>query len=202
MKTSNITHAEHAEKDSQRRSKHLTRAALLLIDVINDMEFPLGKALVRRALKPAQRILSLKRRAKAAGVPVIYVNDNFGSWRSDFAKIVRHCLEDGVCGEPIARRLLPDDDDYFVLKPRHSGFFSTPLELLLKHLGVQTLILTGFATNLCVLYTANDAYMHNYRIFVPRDCTAAERNDVYQHALDHIARCLKADIRTAARIPL
>jgi nicotinamidase-related amidase len=183
-------------------TKHAARSkvALLLIDVINDMEFPLGKRLLRTALPAARHIVALKRRAKALDVPVIYVNDNFGCWRSDFAKIVRHCLDDGVVGEAIARLLVPDPDDYFVLKPRHSGFFKTPLELLLKDLGAQTLILTGFATNLCVLYTANDAYMHDFRIFVPRDCTAAERTDVYEHALAHIERCLKADIRTAARI--
>jgi nicotinamidase-related amidase len=188
----------HSKKQAAAKSK----VALLLIDVINDMEFPLGDALLRRAAEPARRIAALKRRAHALGVPVIYVNDNFGCWQSDFAKIVRHCLDDGVRGASIARLLLPGEGDYFVLKPKHSGFFSTPLELLLKDLGAETLILTGFATNLCVLYTANDAYMHDFHIYVPRDCTAAERPDVYKHALDHMEHCLKADVRTASRIPL
>src|SRR5207248_2360578 len=108
---------------------------------------------------------ALKKRAKAAGIPAIYVNDNFGIWQSDFRSVVRHCLEDGVCGAPIARLLAPEADDYFVLKPKHSGFYSTTLDILLDYLGVRALILTGIAANICVLFTANDAYMRDFRLF-------------------------------------
>lgn len=178
------------------------KVALLLIDVINAMDFPEGAHLKRHAEPAATRIAALKRRAKALGIPAIYVNDNFGRWQSDFNKQVRHCLEDGVRGASVARRLVPEEDDYFVLKPKHSGFFSTTLGTLLKYLGAQTLILTGFSSELCVLYTANDAYMRDFRIFVPRDCTAAEQKDLHERALAHMARCLKADVRSGARIPL
>ena len=178
------------------------KVALLLIDVINDMDFPEGEHLKRHAEPAARRIAALKRRAKALGIPALYVNDNFGRWQSDFNKQVRRCLEDGVRGAPIARLLAPEEDDYFVLKPKHSGFFSTTLATLLRYLGAETLILTGFSSELCVLYTANDAYMRDFRIFVPRDCTAAERADLHDRALSHMKRCLKADIRSGARIPL
>ena len=98
-------------------------------------------------------------------MPAIYVNDNFGRWRSDFRQILDHCLQSP--GRAIARLLVPHEEDYFVLKP-HSGFEYTTLDVLLKHLGADTLILSGVATNFCVLFTAHDAYMRDYRLIVPR----------------------------------
>src|SRR5436190_17271382 len=115
-----------------------SEVALLLIDVINDLEFAGGEELLEYALPMARQIGDLKRRFKAEGIPVIYVNDNFGRWRSDFKRIVRHCLDDDVRGKPIAELLAPDEDDYFVLKPKHSGFFRSSLDLLLIHLGAHT----------------------------------------------------------------
>src|SRR5690606_23976661 len=129
--------------------------ALILIDVINDLEFPAGDQLLDLALPMAERSAELKKRATEAGVPSIYVNDNFGRWQSDFNVQVDHCLNDGVRGQPIVELLQPDEDDYFVLKPKHSGFFSTTLDILLSYLQVKTLILTGVAANICVLFTAN-----------------------------------------------
>src|SRR3982074_2300235 len=81
--------------------------ALVLIDVINDFEFEGGEELLRTALPAARHIARLKQRAQHAGVPVIYVNDNFGRWRSDFKRIVTHCLSDNVRGRPIAELLAP-----------------------------------------------------------------------------------------------
>jgi nicotinamidase-related amidase len=178
------------------------RVALLLIDVINDMDFPQAADLMRHAEPAARRCARLKRRVKALGIPVIYVNDNFGHWQSDFKKQVSHCLADGVRGEAIVRLLLPEADDFFVLKPKHSGFYSSALDILLRYLGAEVLILAGFAGNLCVLYTANDAYMRDFRLFVPRDCTASEQKQTNDYALEQMEHCLKADIRIAARIPL
>jgi nicotinamidase-related amidase len=176
--------------------------ALLLIDVINDLEFDEGRNLLKHALPMARAIARLKRRAHAAGVPVIYVNDNFGRWQSDFRKQVRHCLQDGVRGEPIARLLAPDEQDYFVLKPKHSGFFSTQLEILLEHLGTQTLILTGMAANICVLFTANDAYMRGYDLIVPRDCVASNTKRENDYALAQMRDVLKAETPLSAKIDL
>ena len=132
-------------------------AALLLIDLINDLEFPGGEELLEHGLPAARCVAALKRRAKQAGVPVVYVNDNYGRWQSDFTKLVAHCLEVGVRGRPLAELLQPDEDDYFVLKPKHSGFFSTTLDVLLAYLGAKTLVMTGLTTDICVLFTANDA---------------------------------------------
>lgn len=169
--------------------------ALLLIDVINDLEFDDGDKLLKHALPMARRIADLKQRAKSAGVPVVYVNDNFGRWRSDLNAQVEHCLNDGVRGRPIAELLKPDADDYFVLKPKHSGFYSTTLDTLLDYLGVQTVVLTGMAGNICVLFTANDAYMRDLKLVVPRDAVASNTQDENDHALVQMEKVLKADVR-------
>jgi nicotinamidase-related amidase len=169
--------------------------ALLLIDVINDLEFEGGDALLEAALPMAKQLAGLCERARRAKVPVIYVNDNFGRWRSDFNAQVEHCLAEGVRGEPVVRLLQPRPDDYFVLKPKHSGFFSTALDLLLTHLEARTLILTGMATNICVLFTANDAYLRDYQLAIPEDCCAAPRLTDHRIALDQMRTVLKADTR-------
>jgi nicotinamidase-related amidase len=174
--------------------------ALVLIDVINDLEFEGGEQLLHNALPAARNIARLKQRAHQAGVPVIYVNDNFGRWRSDFKRIVTHCLRDEVRGGPIAELLAPDHDDYFVLKPKHSGFFSTTLELLLRHLGAHTLVLTGIAGNNCVLFTANDAYMRDYKLLIPADCTASINPAANENALLQMQEVLKADIGPSTEI--
>lgn len=128
--------------------------ALLLIDVINHMDFEGSDALVRHAVLMARNIAALKQRARRAGIPVIYINDNFWRWQSDFRGVVEHCLNDGVPGEEIARILEPEEDDYFVLKPKHSAFFATTLDTLLAYLGAKTLILTGVAGNIRILFSA------------------------------------------------
>ncbi len=176
-------------------------AALILIDVINDFEFPGGEQLLRLALPAGRKIAALKQRAKEAGIPAIYVNDNFGRWRSDFKKIVAHCRDESR-GRPFVELLLPDEDDYFVLKPKNSGFYSTTLDLLLIHLGAKNLIITGIQGNNCVLFTANDAYMRDYKIFVPSDCTASSADEENQHALAQMQNVLKADISLAEELDL
>ncbi|HET9222744.1 MAG TPA: isochorismatase family cysteine hydrolase [Roseiflexaceae bacterium] len=171
------------------------RVALLLIDLINDFEYPGGADLFAQAMPTAERILALKLQARRAGIPVIYVNDNFGKWRSDFRKLVAHCLEDTVRGEPLARLLKPDDEDYFVLKPKHSAFFSTTLDLLLQYLKANTLILTGLSGDMCVLFTASDAYMRDLHLVVPADCVASIEPQANCLALEQMRRLFQADIR-------
>ncbi len=176
--------------------------ALLLIDVVNDFEFEGGEALLELALPVGGQIASLKARAKQHGIPAIYVNDNFGKWQSDLNKIVSHCMEDGVRGEPFVKLVLPDEQDYFVLKPKHSGFYCTSLDLLLKHLGARSLILTGIAGNNCVLFTANDAYMRDFKLFVPADCVVSQTKEENDYALKQMQQVLKADVRLWAELDL
>ena len=176
--------------------------ALLLIDVINDLEFPEGEQILASSIEMAKRIAALKQRAKQAGIPVVYVNDNFGRWQSDFSKQVNHCLRDGVRGQLLAELLQPDEDDYFVLKPKHSGFYSTTLDILLEYLGASRLILTGLAGNICVHYTANDAYMRDFELYIPSDCTVSNTREENDYALDFMRRLLKADTRASSELDL
>jgi nicotinamidase-related amidase len=175
---------------------------LLLIDVINDLEFEGGEKLLRHALPAAKRIAAFKQGCKAAEIPAIYVNDNFGKWRSDFKKLVSHCVDDNTRGREIVEVLKPEREDYFVLKPKHSGFYCSTLDLLLKHLGAQTLILAGFTADICILFTANDAYMRDYRLMIPSDCVASQEETENQRALKFMERVLKADIRPSIEIDL
>jgi nicotinamidase-related amidase len=176
--------------------------ALLLIDVVNDLEFPDGETVLRQALPMARRVARLKQRCKDAGIPVVYVNDNFGKWRSEFSAVVRRCLGEPVRGQPIVRLLEPDGDDYAVVKPKHSGFYATPLELLLTYLGARTLILAGLTGDACVLLTAADAYLRAYRLFVPGDCVVSADRSANRWALRYMRRVLGADIRPSTRLRL
>ncbi|MGN6671911.1 MAG: cysteine hydrolase family protein [Thermomicrobiales bacterium] len=176
--------------------------ALILIDVINDLEFPGGEDLARYALPMAQRIAALKARAKAAQIPVVYVNDNFGRWRSDRRQLIDHCLQEGRRGKALVELLRPEEDDYFVLKPKHSGFFSTTLDTLLEYLGANTLILAGVAGNICILFTANDAYMRDFTLYVPADCVASNHAEENDYALRQMETVLKADITPATDLDL
>jgi len=179
-----------------------SEVALLLIDVINDLNFPEANQLLRYARPMARKILRLKERAKKAGVPVIYVNDNFGRWRSDFRRQVAHCLREKSPGREIVSLLQPEEDDYFVLKPKHSGFFSTTLDTLLRYLGAKKLIVTGIAGNFCVLFTANDAYMRDYEIIIPSDCTVSNTAEENRQALTLMRKFLKADTRASTKLRL
>src|SRR3954453_14740181 len=166
--------------------------ALLLVDVINPLDFADADEFLRHALPAARAMAALKRRARAAGVPVIYANDNFGRWRSDLSAVVERCLRPDCKGRPLCELLRPGPDDYFVLKPKHSAFFSTTLELLLRYLNVRTLVLGGFAGNICVLFTANDAYLRDLSLVIPSDGIAsntAEENDAALALMQKILKC-------------
>src|SRR5215204_5481069 len=143
------------------------RTALLMIDVINDMDFPGSETLVRLAEPMAKTLRTLKRRARAAGIPTIYINDNFGKWQSDFRATVAYCMKKTVPGHRVAKMLKPDSKDYFVLKPKQSAFFGTTLDTLLRDLKTKRLILTGIAADNCVLFSANDGYLRDFKLHVP-----------------------------------
>lgn len=176
--------------------------ALLMIDVINDLDFHDGEKLLEQAIPMARRLAALAKRARALGIPVVYVNDNFGKWRSDFRMQLRHCLEDGTLGKPIAELLAPEKDDYFVLKPKQSGFFATTLETLLEYLDTKTVIVAGLTTDQCVLFTASDAHMRDLQILVPEDCSAATDPENHDRALVLMRRTIEADTTPSEKIDL
>ena len=191
-----MRNGEIPSPDSQRRT------ALLLVDVINDMDFEGSEALVALAEPMARRLQALKRRARAARMPTIYINDNFGKWRSDFRMLVEHCVNEPVPGREVARLLKPDEEDYFVLKPKQSAFYGTTLDTLLRDLGTTTVILTGIAGDNCVLFSANDAYMRDLKLFIPSDCVASNSEEENRSALKLMQKVVKADIRPSSELDL
>ncbi len=174
--------------------------ALLLIDVINDLAFEGSQPLIEQAEAMALRLVRLKRKAARAGVPVIYINDNFGRWRSDFRQTVAHCTAASSPGRRVSQRLRPSSHDYFVLKPKHSGFFDTTLDTLLEALRIRRVILTGIAGNICVLFTANDAYMRELKLLTPPDCMVSNTAEENEHALRQMEVVLKADVTPSTQL--
>ena len=168
---------------AHRESTETSASALLLVDVINRMDFPEGPALLRQALRIADTLVRLKRRWQRARLPVVYANDNHGQWRSNFSQVVAACVADDAPGAAFVRQLRPDPDDYFVLKPQQSAFFASPLHDLLDHLRVRRLVIAGLAGDGCVLATAIDANMRGFHCHVPADCTASPTLDRNRRAL-------------------
>jgi nicotinamidase-related amidase len=175
---------------------------LLLIDVLNDFDFPNNEYLLEQSRGLAERIRALKRRCKSLGIPAIYVNDNRGRWRSDLKEVLRQVLRDDAPGRGFARKLTPDPNDYVVLKPKHSAFFATPLELILQHVGAHTTIVAGLTTNACVLVSAGELFLREYRLFVPSDVVAALDPESQEEALKLIRENYKADTTPSSELDL
>ena len=174
---------------------------LLLIDVLTTFQFPDGDAILRGALAMRDALFRLKERAREAGIPVLYINDNFGDWRSEKEVLMGRCLE--AKGAQFVRALLPDSEDYFVLKPMHSAFYMTPLEVLLQHLQVETLILTGVTSNSCISVSAHDANMRGFDIYIPPDCSCARNEEEHTQALFQLGAMAGAKLirSTSLKLP-
>ncbi|MFD1020729.1 cysteine hydrolase family protein [Thalassobacillus hwangdonensis] len=177
-----------------------SKTALLIIDVINKMDFDGGENLLDHALPMADRLQAFKKRVKEAGFPVIYVNDNFGLWQDNAEEIIEECKQGR--GKPVIEKMQPDEDDFFVIKPKHSGFFGTQLDILLHQMGVEQLIITGLTGDMCVLFTANGAYMREYDLFIPEDCVASEQEEDNKNALEIMKRSLFADMTQSDELDL
>lgn len=187
-------------KSSLKRVKLRSGDAILLIDVMNDLDFPGGDKILPWAIRLAPLVRATKSRALAASIPVIYVNDNYGRWGGTWREIFAHCARKGALGARVTRSLKPTKDDIVLLKPRHSAFFGTPLNVLLEELGVRRLILAGMATNLCVLMTAYDAKMNGYPIIVLSDCCAAESDFDHNLVLRQLQQFFDAEICTSTQL--
>ena len=175
---------------------------LLLIDVINDLDFPKNQNLIGRSEELSANILKLKQRCREAGIPTIYVNDNRGRWRSDFCNVVRQAPRPDAPGRKMVKRLAPNENDYVVLKPKRSAFYATPLEILLEYIGANAVIVAGVTTNACVMITASDIYVRDLKLFVPEDCVAALTEEDQKNALDLMQRNFGADTRPSDELNL
>lgn len=174
--------------------------ALVLVDVLTTFKFPDGDAILEGAMRIRDPLVRLKARARKAQIPVVYVNDNFGDWRSEKEVLIGRCLE--AKGTQFVRPLIPDSEDYFVLKPMHSAFYMTPLEVLLLHLQVEMLILTGLTSTSCITATAHDANMRGFDIFIPPDCSCARNAEEHRQALAHLEAAAGAKLRPSTKLKL
>ncbi|UOQ83820.1 isochorismatase family cysteine hydrolase [Gracilibacillus salinarum] len=171
----------------------MKNTAVLIIDMINDFHFHEGDLLLNNTEEILPNIDQLKQYAKKHKLPIIYINDHYNTWETDFKQIAQTCLTKE--NEAIIQRGLPDEEDYFIMKPQMSGFFRTPLRSLLEHLNIEHLIISGIAGNICVLFTANDAHMRGYTLHVPENCIASNTHRHNHEALKLMEAVFKADIQ-------
>ncbi|MBT2691339.1 cysteine hydrolase [Bacillus sp. ISL-47] len=178
-----------------RKSQQIS-PALIIIDMINDFNFNHGRILAKKALEISGPIIKLRSAFHEQNLPVIYVNDHYNLWQADLHTIINYCKN--PLSEPVLRQVHPAQHDYFLIKPKHSAFYGTALNTLLHQLGVNTLVMTGIAGNICVLFSANDAYMREYLLYIPHDCTASNDDHDNENALKMMEKVLKADITSFA----
>jgi len=190
------------ERDPHGLAPDRSETVLAILDLISDFSFEGGREVARAALPVARRIARLKARARAARVPVVYINDAVGRWRSDFPGMVRHCRREQSRGREVVDAIAPEPDDYCILKPKHSAFFATPLDLILELIGARRLILTGVSSNQCVLFTANDAYVRDLELLIPRDCISARKQADTRLAIRYFGTVLGADLAPSTRLRL
>lgn len=172
----------------------MPKPALLIVDVINHFAFAGARALATAADAIGAPLRALRGRFDAAGLPVIYANDNWTDWQGGFPDLVASSLALGGASAHLAERLAPEDGHYYVLKPKHSAFMATALPVLLQQLDVDRIAITGIATDSCVLATAIDAHMRDYRLWVPGDCTAARTPALKRAALHVLRHTCHADV--------
>ena len=177
-------------------------AALLIIDLINRMDFPGAEALREGAATASEAVLRLRGEADRLGVPAVYVNDNHGQWHSERARIVEACTGEDSPGRELSTRLAPRRDDFFVIKPQVSGFYATNLPVLLPRLKVSRLVLTGVAADICVLFTAADAHMREYRLWAPADAVASPEPRRTGWALEIMRETMGAETRPTTELGL
>lgn len=175
--------------------------ALLIVDMISNWDFPDAESIVPFAERIAPRIAELQARCRRNGVPIIFANDNHGRWRSDFRSLVDASLTSDR-GARITAQIQPQETDYFVLKPMHSAFFATPLELLLADLNTKEVLVAGISTDQCVVVTVAEARMRGLDVRVLADCTATQSAARHKRALLHLVEALRVETPEASEVKL
>jgi len=168
--------------------------------MVND--FAADPGLIESARTAADVISDLRDQADACETPVVYVNDNHGQWHSERSRIVGAFLQPDCPSRDVVERIQPRDNDYFVIKPQFSGFYATNLPVLLPRLGVNRLVLTGAAADICVLFTAADAHMREYDLWIPSDAVASESPERARWALEIMQASMGAEVAPTRALPL
>lgn len=177
-----------------------SKAAILIIDLLNTFDFDGGDALKDIVADMIAPLRDFRRQAREAEVPVIFVNDNYGRWHDEPSELIAFAIA-GKGGDVI-REVAPANGDYFVIKPESSGFYATTLPALLPRLGVSRLVLIGVAADICVLFTAADAHMREYDLWVPRDLVASHHDERARWSLEMMENGMSADIRPTSELSL
>lgn len=170
----------------------LANTAVLFIDLINDFNFHGGEKLRSNMEEIVPNLLKLRQFAEEHNLPIIYVNDHYRLWQSNPDIIIQHCTNDA--NQPIILKVKPKPSDYFLIKPQHSAFFQTPLLSLLCELGKTHIIMAGIAGDICVLFSAKDAYMYQFSMHIPKNCIASEQKEGNEYALYLMNTVMKANI--------
>jgi nicotinamidase-related amidase len=176
------------------------RTALLVVDMLNTYEHDDADALARSVRAAVPQIRGLIDRARAADVPVVYVNDNYGDWNSSSEELAQRAL--AGCHPDLVEPVLPRSDDAFVIKARHSVFYSTPLEYLLQTMDVGRIVLAGQATEQCILYSALDGYVRHFEVAVPSDGVAHVHAHLAEAAVEMMQRNMRAEVAPAEELRL
>jgi nicotinamidase-related amidase len=176
------------------------KSALIVVDMLNEYDHEDADVLVESARAALPGMRRLIERAGQEGTPVVYVNDNNGDWSAGrpelLARAVAGRARDVV--EPIA----PGEGTWFIAKARHSIFYETQLEYLLREQEVERIVLVGQVTEQCILYSALDAYVRHFAVAVPRDAVAGIHRDLADCALRMMERNMRAEIVDAGDCPL
>ncbi|SES15177.1 Nicotinamidase-related amidase [Gracilibacillus ureilyticus] len=170
----------------------MKKTAVMIIDMINDFNFAEGDMLLEHTKKIVPNIKKLREYADKNDMPVIFVNDHYETWETDYKTIAKTCLTDK--NKDIIEQGTPAKKDYFIMKPQMSGFFRTPLCSLLEELGINHIIMAGIAGNICILFTANDAHMRGYTLHVPGNCVASNTDRHNEEALKLMKAVFNASI--------
>lgn len=173
-------------------------SVLLIIDMISDFRFEDGSLLANQGAAIVPAIVQLRDRLAASGGTVVYVNDTAGTWTMDRTTLLEKAAAPTSKGRTIVEALAPLDDSVMLLKPKHSAFFATPLDLLVQSLHAKTVILTGMTTHMCILFTAIDAYMRDFHIIIPKDAVTAHTEELSQTTLAYCRTTLQSATPTTA----
>jgi nicotinamidase-related amidase len=174
--------------------------ALVVVDMLNSYEHDDADALIKAVREVLENIASLIDRARSEGAEIIYVNDNYGAWNQGRSELV-----DQVSAGPhrdLIEPIVPDDDTDFVVKARHSIFYETPLEYLLRSRDIERVVLVGQVTEQCILYSALDAYIRHFKVVVPPDAVAAIHPDLHEAALKMMEINMDAELTPSADVRL
>jgi len=168
--------------------------------MLNSYEHEDAEVLMRSVREVLPTIASLIERAKDEDVRTIYVNDNYGAWNQGRAELIEQVTAGP--GRDLIEPIVPAEDTDFVTKARHSAFYETPLEYLLRQGRIERVVLTGQVTEQCILYSALDAYIRHFEVVVPSDAVAAIRPELHEAALSMMELNMGAEVAPSADIRL